>query len=80
MKNGEWSMGLARTSLPRIHHLFIYHFSFYINQLVGQPLVAIQEVDDAAVSEAVLQEYVLHDAVVPVRVRPQARHLAATPL
>lgn len=60
--------------------LFILHFSFYINGLVGQPLVAILQVDDAAVSESVLQEYVLHDAVVPVRVRPQVGHLPPAPL
>ncbi len=48
--------------------------------LVRQPLVPVQQVDDAAVAEAMFLEDVLHDAVVAVGVRPQVGQLGVAPV
>ena len=68
MINGKWLMGCARDLFSRINHLSLTINHYF---LVRQPFVPIQQVDDAAVAEAVLQQNVLHDVVVAVGVRPE---------
>ena len=52
-----------------------------VNQfLVRQPLITVQQVDDAAVAKTVFQQDVLHDVVVAVGVRPQVGDLCIAPV
>ena len=43
------------------------------HSLIGQSLVAVGQIDDAAVCEAVLDEEVLHDMIVPMCVDADIR-------
>ena len=52
----------------------------FLQFLIRQPFVPVLQVDDAAVAEAVLQQDVLHDAVVAMGIRPQIGHLRIAPL
>ena len=53
---------------------------FCLNLLKSQPLVSVGQINDAAVSEAVLLQDVLQDMVVPMGVGAQVGHLFVAPL
>lgn len=48
--------------------------------MVGQALVAVEQVDDAAIGEAVLRYDVLHDAIVAMGIYPQVGQLLIAPV
>lgn len=53
---------------------------FCLNLLKSQPLVSVGQINDAAVSEAVLLQDVLQDVVVLMGVGAQVVHLFVAPL